>query len=64
MNVFVQLQSIAWAVLAFLGISLYACDLEVAYEKENPVFYLYFVYFLSKYTMKEFQDKNSSRAGL
>ncbi|PSN48100.1 hypothetical protein C0J52_13256 [Blattella germanica] len=36
-------QSVAWAILAFLAISLYNCDIEV--DDSNPVYYLYFIYF-------------------
>lgn len=59
---FFQLQSIVWAVLAFLGLALYTCELEVTYEKDNPVYYLYFVYFFSKYMVKAFEHKNLLKA--
>ncbi|PNF28839.1 hypothetical protein B7P43_G04415 [Cryptotermes secundus] len=43
-----MLQSIAWAVLAFLGLSLYTCGLEVTYEQSNPAYFLYFIYFFNR----------------
>jgi hypothetical protein len=44
-----QIQSILWAVLAAVGIFLYTCDIQVQPDLTNPVYYLYFIYFFSKY---------------
>lgn len=42
------LQSIAWAVLAFLGLALYTCELKVTYDESTPTYFLYFIYFFNR----------------
>jgi hypothetical protein len=59
-----QLQSIAWAVLAFLGLALYTCELQVTYEQTNSVYYLYFVYFFSEYVLKTYKRKELTQSSV
>ena len=44
-----QVQSILWVVIAVVALSLYTCDIQVETDITNPVYYLYFIYFFSKY---------------
>jgi hypothetical protein len=48
-----QVQSIAWLVLAAVGISLYTCELQIDPDLKNPAYYLYFIYFC-KYMTESF----------
>ena len=49
-----QVQSILWVVIAVVALSLYTCDIQVETDITNPVYYLYFIYFFSKYTTDNF----------
>ncbi|KAJ9600713.1 hypothetical protein L9F63_026149, partial [Diploptera punctata] len=40
------LQSLLWAILGFLALSLYNCGFEIS--TQDPVYYLYFVYFFNR----------------
>ena len=59
-----QVQSIVWAVLALIGIFLYTCVIGVEFEEGNPGYYLYFIYYFSKYTTDSFSTKAHPALGL
>ncbi|XP_069698772.1 uncharacterized protein [Periplaneta americana] len=47
-GIWTLVQGVLWALLAILGISLYNCNIEVTYDKNDPAsaaYWLYFVYF-------------------
>jgi hypothetical protein len=59
-----QVQSIAWTVLAAIGISLYTCGITVNFDESNPMYFLYFVYFFSKYATDSFNIRAHPALGI
>jgi hypothetical protein len=53
-----QVQSILWLALSVFGILHYTCDFDVEFRIDNYVYYLYFVYFFSKYAADSFSIRS------
>jgi hypothetical protein len=59
-----QVQSIAWATFAVIAISVYTCDITVDFELTNPLHFLYFIYFFSKYATESFNIRAHPALGI